>query len=61
MSIKIKLKKSLIGASKKQIAVAESLGLKKIGDTTVQPENEATKGKIYKIAHLLETKKGETN
>ena len=61
MSIKIKLKKSLIGASKKQIAVAESLGLRRIGDTTTQPENEATKGKIHKIAHLLETKKGETN
>lgn len=61
MSIKIKLKKSLIGASKKQIAVAESLGLKKIGDITNQPENEATKGKIQKISHLLEVGKGETN
>lgn len=54
MSIKIRLKKSLIGSTKRQIAVAESLGLKKIGDSTVQPENESTKGKIAKISHLLE-------
>ncbi len=54
MSIEIKLKKSLIGASKKQIAVAESLGLKRIGDFVVQPKNDATMGKIFKIDHLLE-------
>ena len=54
MAIEIKLKKSLIEASKKQIAVASSLGLKRIGDVVSQPENEATNGKILKISHLLE-------
>lgn len=54
MAIEIRLKKSLIGASKRQISVANSLGLKKIGDITNQPENDATKGKIKKISHLLE-------
>ncbi len=54
MAIEIKLKKSLIGANKRQISVANSLGLKKIGDLTTQPENDATKGKIAKISHLLE-------
>lgn len=54
MAINVKLKKSLIGASKRQISVASSLGLKRVGDITVQPENEATKGKIAKISHLLE-------
>lgn len=54
MAIEIKLKKSLIGASKRQISVASSLGLKRIGDITTQPENDATKGKIAKISHLLE-------
>ena len=57
MSIEIKLKKSLIGSSKRQIAVAESLGLKYIGDKTVQPNNEATLGKIAKIVHLLDVNK----
>lgn len=30
------------------------LGLRKIGAETVQPDNDATKGKIAKISHLVE-------
>lgn len=52
--IKITLKKSLIGCKKDQIATAHSLGLRKIGNATVQPDNEQTKGKIKKISHLVE-------
>ncbi len=54
MAKKIQLKKSLIGRKKDQIATAQSLGLKKIGDTTVQPDNAQTQGKINKISHLIE-------
>ena len=53
-SLKIKLVKSLIGSKKDQIATAAALGLKKIGDETVQPDNEQTKGKVKKIIHLIE-------
>ncbi|MCQ2462208.1 MAG: 50S ribosomal protein L30 [Clostridia bacterium] len=52
--VKVKLVKSLIGSKKDQIATAYSLGLHKIGDTKVQPDNAQTQGKIKKIAHLLE-------
>ena len=48
--IKIKLTKSLIGSKKDQIA---SLGLRKIGNVTVQPDNAQTQGKIAKISHLV--------
>lgn len=51
--VQIKLTSSLIGRSKKQIATAHSLGLKKVGDVTVQPENAATSGKINTISHLV--------
>ena len=51
---KITLVKSLIGCKKDQIATAYSLGLKKIGDVTTQPDNAATKGKVAKIIHLVE-------
>lgn len=54
MEKNIKLVKSLIGRKKDQIATANSLGLKKVGDVSVQPENEATLGKIQKISHLVE-------
>ncbi len=52
--IKVKLVKSLIGCKKDQIATAQSLGLRKIGDVTVQPDNAQTKGKVNKIGFLLE-------
>ena len=52
--IKVVLTASLIGAKPAQKATAASLGLKKIGDVTVQPENAATLGKIQKISHLVE-------
>lgn len=52
--LKIKLKKSLAGRLKKQIATAESLNLRKISDETRQPDNEATRGKIKIIGHLVE-------
>ena len=49
----IKLAHRLFGRSASQIATANSMGLKKIGDTTVQPDNDATRGKIAKISHLV--------
>ncbi len=51
--IKIKLTKSLIGSKKDQIATAHLLGLRKIGNVTVQPDNAQTQGKLAKIAHLV--------
>ena len=53
MAKKITLKKSLICSKKDQIATAHALGLKKPGDTTVQPDNAQTQGKIKVIAHLI--------
>lgn len=52
--VQVKLSKSLITCKKEQIATARSLGLRKIGDVSVQPDIPATQGKIRKIAHLIE-------
>ena len=54
MALTIKLVKSLVGRKDDQIATAESLGLRRIGDTTTQPDNYASNGKITKISHLIE-------
>ena len=51
--ITITLTKSLIGRKANQIATANSLGLRKIDDTTVQELNAATQGKINVISHLV--------
>lgn len=53
-TVNVKLVKSLIGSKKDQIATANSLGLRKIGDSSVQPDNAQTQGKIKKISHLIE-------
>lgn len=52
--IKIKLTKGFIHKKDNQIATALSLGLTKIGAVTMQPDNAATRGKIAKIAHMVE-------
>ena len=44
-TIEIKLVKSLNGRLAKHKATAEALGLRHIGDVTVQPDNAATRGK----------------
>ena len=53
-NLNIKLVKSLNGRLQKHIATANSLGLRKIGDITVQPDNDQTRGKIAKIGDLLQ-------
>lgn len=53
-NMKITLVKSLVGRKDKHIATAHSLGLKKINDVTIQPDNAQTKGKIAKISYLLQ-------
>ena len=53
-NLTIKLAKSLKGRLEKQVATAYSLGLRKIGDITVQPDNDQTRGKIAKIGYLLQ-------
>ena len=52
--IKVKLVRSLIGSKKDQIATVYALGLRKIGDEVVQPNNPQTLGKIKKVSHLIE-------
>ena len=52
--LKIKLVKGFIHKKDDQIATAISLGLRKIGAETLQPDNAATRGKIAKIAHMVD-------
>lgn len=54
MALKVKLVKSLNGRHAKHIATAHSLGLYRIGNISVQPDNPATKGKLAKISYLVE-------
>ncbi len=51
--LKITLVKSTIGAKPKQKATAEALGLTKLNKTVEQKDNQAIRGMIFKISHLV--------
>lgn len=53
-TVTVKLVRSLSGRKKDQIATAYSLGLRRVGHVSMQPDNAATRGKINKISHLVE-------
>ena len=58
---KVTLKKSLIGALPKQKATAQTLGLKKIGDSSIQKDDAVLVGKIRVLAHLVTVETVEEN
>jgi len=51
--LKITLKRSHIGIPEKQQKVLLSLGLKKIGRSVTRDENDAIKGMVHKVSHLV--------
>lgn len=51
--LKVTLVKSTIGAIPKQRATVEALGLKKIGKTVELHNNDAVKGMVWHVRHLV--------
>jgi len=52
-TLKITLVKSPIGAIPKQRATVEALGLHKLHQTVVLPDNGAVRGMIWHVNHLV--------
>ena len=52
---KVILVKSLIGSKPNQKATAQSLGLKRVGDSIVHEDNAVLAGKIRVLSHLVKT------
>ena len=53
MKYEITLVKSLIARKPNQVATAKALGLKKVGSVVAKEDNEAIRGMIKTIAHLI--------
>jgi large subunit ribosomal protein L30 len=51
--VKITLVKSTIGQKPAKVATVRSLGLKKLNSSVIQEENDAIKGMIASVAHLV--------
>ncbi len=52
-TLKITLVKSTIGQIPKTRATIEAMGLKKLHQTVELPDNEATRGQIRKVRHMV--------
>ena len=57
--LKITLVKSTIGAVPKNKAIVETMGLRKIGRTIILPDNDATRGQIRQVGHMLKVEEVE--
>ncbi|AZZ61363.1 50S ribosomal protein L30 [Oenococcus sp. UCMA 16435] len=51
--LKITLIKSIVHREPRQREIAKSLGLGRVHSSVVRPDNAATRGVIFKIAHLI--------
>ena len=51
--LKITLVRSTIGQVPKNRATVEAMGLRKINQTVELPDNEATRGQIQKVRHMV--------
>ena len=53
--VKVVLVKSLIGAKPNQVKTADSLGLRRIGDSNIVANDAVLAGKLKVIGHLVKT------
>ena len=51
--LKVTLTKSTIGYNKKQALIIEALGLKKLGQSKLLPDNESVRGSLFHVKHLV--------
>ena len=52
--LKITLRRSIIGRPQNQRDTVKALGLRKLNSTVVKPNNEAIKGMVNTISHLVD-------
>lgn len=52
--MKVMLKRSTIGCTPKQRKVIEALGLRRIRQVKELPDNDAVRGMVRKVEHLVE-------
>ncbi len=52
--LKVTWVRSAIGYNKNQMKIIEALGFKKLNQTRILPDNEAIRGSLHHVAHLVE-------
>ena len=51
--LKVTYVRSVIGYHKKQAKILEALGLTKLNQTKLLPDNESVRGSIFHVKHLV--------
>ncbi|MBS7404147.1 MAG: 50S ribosomal protein L30 [Eubacteriales bacterium] len=51
--LKVTYVRSVIGYNKKQAKILEALGLTKLNQTKLLPDNESVRGSIFHVKHLV--------
>ncbi|MCI5473234.1 MAG: 50S ribosomal protein L30 [Spirochaetia bacterium] len=57
--VKITLVRSTIGQKPSKVATVRSLGLKKINSSVIHEENDAIRGMIASVAHLVKVEESK--
>lgn len=52
--LRIKMVRSLIGQKRRNRLIIASLGLHKLGQTVIQPDNASIRGMIHHVKHMLQ-------
>jgi large subunit ribosomal protein L30 len=58
-TVKVTLVRSTIGFDRKQAAVVQGLGLRRLRHTVELSDTPATRGMIHKVRHLVEVHESE--
>ena len=56
MKLEVTLKKSPISSLQKHIDTVKALGLSKVGQTVIKPDNPCIRGQIFRVKHMVEEK-----
>lgn len=51
--LKVTLIRSAIGYNKNQAKIIEALGLKKLNQTKLLPDNDSVRGSLFHVRHLV--------
>jgi large subunit ribosomal protein L30 len=57
--LKITLVRSISGATRRQRATVEALGLRRINHTVVQEDSQVIQGMLAKVRHLVRVEEGK--
>jgi large subunit ribosomal protein L30 len=58
--VKVTLRRSTIGRKPRHVRTVRALGLKRIGDSRLLPDNESVRGMIRAVEFLIETEAVES-